>query len=164
MIKKKLTSDSGAANTVELIMIFLFLFVILITIIDFGLYFSNRNIVVNSAQNGARLAAIYGGASNTNIAKAYGRTAVDSDCATVGANNPVSCSIYKDLKESKGLTNTSVSKVECGPNITNKIGDRTYCEIVWAYKGVLGDNASLANKVFSNQVTRMTAESEVVHK
>lgn len=164
MIKKKLQSDNGSANTVELIMIFLFLFIILISVIDFGLYFSNRNVVVNTAQNGARLAAIYGGASNTTIAKTYGRTAVGHDCVAVGANNPVSCSIYKDLKESKGLTNTSVSKVDCGPNVTTKIGDRTYCEITWSYKGVLGENASLANRLFTNQVTRMTAESEVVHK
>jgi len=160
-IKKNINSDTGASATVELMFIILFLFVILVTILDFGIYFSNRNVITNSAQNGARLAAVYGGSGDTPVARQYGTTKATPTCSSYGAGDNVSCSVLTDLMETKGLTNVNIYSVECGPSKTSKIGERTYCSITWAYRGVPGSSMSLVG-FYNKQVTKMTAESEVV--
>lgn len=160
-IKKNISSDNGASATVELIILLLGLFIILISVLDYGMYFNNRNVITNIAQNGARLAAVYGGAGDTPVARSYAadRT-ITPKCASVGANNQVSCAVYKELDETSGLTNTTITKIECGPNLTRLIGERTYCEIGWKYTS-LGGSLSFAN-LFDEGKIRMTAESEVV--
>ena len=162
-IKKNIKSDTGASATVELMFIILFLFVILVTVIDFGLYFSNRNVITNSAQNGARLAAVYGGSGDTPVARQYGSTKVSPTCSQSGASDNVSCAVLTELLDTKGLTNVDVYDVNCGPSATQKIGERTYCEITWSYRGVPGSSMALVG-FYDKQTTKMTAESEVVTK
>lgn len=162
-IKNKIKSNKGASGTIEFIFYILFYILLLGTTLDLGFYFVNRNIITNSAQNGARLAAIYGGASDTPIAKQYGTTSVTSDCLAVNANNPVSCSVFNELINTKGVTNVELLDIDCGPNLTKNIGDRTYCSIKWKFNG-LSSSAIGISKLFSTQETRMTAESEVVSK
>lgn len=164
-IKNNIKSDSGVSATIEFIFLILILWSVLITIIDFGLYFNNRNIITNTAQNGARLAAVYGGASDTPVAKQYGSTNTSSpNCSRMGASNTVSCSVVREINETRGLVQTEVKRVNCGPGKTTKIGERTYCEITFQYKGIAGGNLSIASALFGDTTIKMTAESEVVYK
>lgn len=161
-IKNNVRSDDGASATIELIIIMILLFICLMSVIDYGVYFNNRNVITNTAQNGARLAAVYGGSGDTPVAREYGVRNVTSECSRVGAKDNVSCSVFNELKETKGLTNVTIHNVTCGPNKTSKIGERTYCSISWSNRSV-GGSLSFANLI-KRQETRMTAESEVVAK
>lgn len=165
-IKNNIKSDSGVSATVELLFMIIVLFGLLVTIIDFGLYFANRNVVTNSAQNGARLAAIYGGASDTSVSRQYGTTSVTSECSALGASNPVACSVFNELKETRGMTNVTIHRISCGPYRTSRIGERTWCQIDWSFQGVPGSALSFLSSLQGGRgwqsTTRMTAESEVV--
>lgn len=159
----KLKNEHGASNTIEMIFVILALFSVLITVVDAGMYFNNRNIVSMAAQNGARIAAVYGGASETPIAKSYGISKVSSDCIAFGLDNPVECSVYNELASSVGTVNAELLAINCGPNLTTLIGERTYCEIDYHYKGIPGSGIAIA-QFFGRNKVRMTAESEVINK
>lgn len=164
-IKNNIKSDVGASATIEFIFLILIVWSVLITIIDFGLYFNNRNIITNTAQNGARLAAVYGGASDTPVSRQYGITSpYGKNCTNVGARNTVGCSVMKEIEGTKGLVQTEIKRINCGPDKTTKIGERTYCEVTFKYKGIAGGNISFASALFGDTTIRMTAESEVVYK
>ena len=47
-IKKNLKSDSGLSGTIEFIFLILVLWTVLVSVIDFGLYFNDRNIFTNA--------------------------------------------------------------------------------------------------------------------
>lgn len=155
----RLRSNKGASQTIEFLIIIIILFMALTMVLDFGMYFINRNVYTTAAQNGARLAAIYGGAGPTPIAQKYGRTTITSECSMIGANDPVSCAVVQDLLNGNGTVASHITSVQCGPDETNRIGDRTWCEIHWYYEGVPG---SLISSLINENVTRVSAESEVV--
>ena len=170
-IMKRFSSDEANSATVEFILLLLVLFTILITILDFGMYFNNRAVIANSAQNGARLAAIFGGSTETSISKQYGSKNWDGNRTTnmtqrcIGvANNPIACIVLEDLLDNKGMVNTQIKRVDCGPGKTTGIGTRTWCEVSWEYKGLPGSSLSLLPNGYGKQKTKMTSESEVVIK
>lgn len=160
---KRLKSDNGASNTIEMLGIIIVLFSVLITVVDAGMYFNNRYLITNAAQNGARVAAVYGGTADTPIAKSYGLTSLTPNCMAFGLSNAVECSVYEELSSSKGIVNSEIERIQCGPNLTTLIGDRTFCEIGYTYRGIPGSGIALA-QFFGRNTVRMTAESEVVHK
>lgn len=159
----RLKKDKGDANTISMIFVVFLLVVILFTVVDAGIYFNNRYIITNAAQNGARTAAIFGGTEANPISRKYGLTEISSDCRTFGVDSVVECSVYNELKESTQTVNVQVKSIECGPSKTSKIGDRTYCEIHYSFGGTPGSALALA-KFFGENRVRMTAESEVVHR
>lgn len=170
-IIKRFSSDEANSATVEFILLLLVLFAILMTILDFGMYFNNRSVIANSAQNGARLAAIFGGSTETSISKQYGSKNWDGNRTTnmtqrcIGvANNAIACIVLEDLLDNKGMVNTQIKSVDCGPGKTTGIGTRTWCEISWEYKGLPGSSLSLLPNGYGTQKTKMTSESEVVIK
>lgn len=170
-IMKRFSSDKANSATVEFILLLLVLFAILITILDFGMYFNNRSVIANSAQNGARLAAIFGGSTETSISKQYGSKNWDGNRTTnmtqrcLGvANNAIACIVLEDLLDNKGMVNTQIKSVDCGPGKTTGIGTRTWCEVSWEYKGLPGSSLSLLPNGYGTQKTKMTSESEVVIK
>ena len=170
-IIKRFSSDKANSATVEFILLLLVLFAILMTILDFGMYFNNRSVIANSAQNGARLAAIFGGSTETSISKQYGSKNWDGNRTTnmtqrcIGvANNAIACIVLEDLLDNKGMVNTQIKSVDCGPGKTTGIGTRTWCEVSWEYKGLPGSSLSLLPNGYGTQKTKMTSESEVVIK
>ena len=70
----------------------------------------------------------------------------------------------EDLLENKGMVNTQIKRVDCGPGKTTGIGTRTWCEVSWEYKGLPGSSLSLLPNGYGTQQTKMTSESEVVIK
>ena len=49
-VRDKLKRNNGNSNTIEMLFIIIILFMVTITIIDTGIYFSNRYILSNAAQ------------------------------------------------------------------------------------------------------------------
>lgn len=139
------------------------LFMVMITVIDGGMYFNTRYVMTNAAQNGARVAAVFGGVDVNPISRKYGITSYPADCDRTISNSVVACTVAQELKEQKQSVAATVSKITCGPGKTSKVGDRTYCEIEYAYTSIPGSSIGLA-KFAGNTKVRMTAESEVVHK
>lgn len=160
---KKIRNNIGDANTISMIFVLFLLVVTLFTVIDAGVYFNNRHVISNAAQNGARTAAIFGGTTPNKISLKYGVTGVDPSCSAHGISDPVSCSVLKELEESTNTINVEIKSIKCGPGRTTRIGDRTYCEINYEFKGTPGSGLAFAQFFGDNRV-RMTAESEVVHK
>lgn len=160
--RRRLKENKGAANTIEMIFIILLMFMFLVTILDMGLYFNNRSVITSAAQNGARTAAIFGGVQANSISNQYGITNISSECANFGITSVVACGVYDELKASTNAVNVKVKSIVCGPDKTNKIGDRTYCRITYNYGGIPGSGLALA-KFFGDNEVVMTSESEVVH-
>lgn len=161
---KRKESNSGESNTIAFLFTVVFLIALSITLIDTGIYFMNRTLITNSATNGARLVSLYGGtgmdANGTPIAKAYG-SKVTSDC--INKADPVVCSVEKELKSSPVSGATTVESITCGPNKTDKLGQRTFCEIKWSYQGVPGSALTFIKRQDAMSTTRISAESEVIY-
>lgn len=157
MFRKRIKGNRGDSNTVSMLFVILIIFFVALFVIDVGTYFMNRNVIVNSAQNGARLAAVYGGDSETPVAKKYGALSITSDCAKMDISTPVACNVLTELKNGSMTGHANVSNVSCGPVRTTKIGQRTWCEVNWQYKGFL-------SFLDGNHVVRASAESEVLSR
>lgn len=157
MLRKRIKGDKGDSNTVSMLFVLLIIFFVAMFVMDVGTYFMNRNVIVNSAQNGARLAAVYGGDSETPVAKKYGALSITPDCAKMNISTPVACNVLTELKNGSTTGHTNISNVSCGPTKTTKIGQRTWCEISWRYKGFL----SFLN---GDHTVRASAESEVLSR
>ena len=155
---KRIKGNGGASVTIEFLAMIVIIFFVFTMIIDFGMFFADRNVLTNAAQNGARLAAVYGGDSETPIAKEYGSKPSSSNCSKVGASGPASCAVVIELENNTTTGGTIVKKVTCGPSKTTSIGERTWCEIRWQYKGI-----GFLNKVIGkDHVIRASGESEVM--
>lgn len=178
--QSRIQSDSGVANTIEMLFIFFLMFAMLSTILDIGMYFLNRNVVVNAAQSGARNAAVLGGV-NSELANDYGVTLnnmrngqggvnvrvspgqVADQCAGMGITDGISCLVLSDLMNSSAQS-ISIQDVECGPQRTGNIGDRTFCTVTFRYTGIPGSALSAFQITNKDQVVTMTAESEVIQQ
>ena len=162
-VRNKLKRNNGNSNTIEMLFIIIILFMVTITIIDTGIYFSNRYILSNAAQNGARIASVFGGVQANSISRQYGITDISPECNVIGVNSVVACSVLQELIQQKNdLIEIRIKKVECGPNVTTRIGDRTYCKIEYQYRGLPGFGLSFID-IAGNHEIIMTSESEVVH-
>lgn len=169
--KDRINSDSGVSSTIEMIFMSILLVAILMTVLDAGIYFLNRNAVVQAAQNGARNAAVLGGTA-TKLNNAYGVTAdkLSPDCSkadifkdengNASQTNAITCGVMADLQKTAPV-NTVVTHISCGPTITKGIGDRTWCTVKYVSRGVGGSLSLFA--IVGEQTVTMTAESEVVH-
>lgn len=163
---KRTNEDRADSNTIAFIFVTLLLLMTTLTIIDVGTYFLNRTMVSNAAMNGARLTSVYGGTggvNGTSISAAYGTSV--SGCKN--NSNPVVCSVERELANTSMIDVRLGSKsvgasnaIVCGPTTTSKIGERTYCQITWTYKGMPGSALSFARRN-PTSVTKMSAESEV---
>lgn len=164
---KRTKEDKAESNTIAFLFVTVMLLMTTITIIDTGIYFLNRNMVSNAAMNGARLASIYGGTGGpegTYISQQYG--VQTKDCKNT--SNPVSCAVEKELKNTSligvqlGSEKVAAgSAITCGPKETKKVGERTYCEVTWTYKGVPGSAFSFIKRSDPSNLTKMSAESEI---
>lgn len=180
-IKKKIKSDEGASTTIEFIWISLILFMAFLIIMDFGMYFINTNIVTASAQNGARLAAVYGGTSeNNSIYEEYGNKNYeigDGGSVLTNSSSPVEQAVAEELNNAKGIS-LQINGIKCGPDQVQEVGTRTYCMVNWSYKNLtpltmIGKKAkdNDANNIWGQKVleqkgyvTQASAESEVLFK
>lgn len=163
-IKQKSKSSKGLSDIISLMFVWIMILIILMTIVDVGIWFSNRTAVIDAAQDGARLAAVFGGVDENEISSQYGvQDKMPTVCSQNGAKNRVECAVILALAANKQTTNTKITKIECGPGRTSGIGDRTYCEVHYRYNGVPMSGLSFIHLSRDN-VVRVSSGTEVVHK
>lgn len=148
----KIKNDKAAANSVSFIVIIFFVMMIMVAFVDLGVYFNVKNEMQSAAENGARNVALYGGTNTTlrDIKNAKDATEVVRDSINV--------------KFKGGTGNTSktveVQTVTCGPDKGISAGDKVWCEVVYNYKGLIG-NKGLFGLAKSNVVVQGSSVSEV---
>lgn len=123
--KKKSRDETGAASTIEMIIIIPILWIMTMLIIDVGFYVHNKNVILSAAQEGARLTSLYGGSATTGKSK----TLKDN----LGGQIPFQQ--VKDAAE-KGLVGAKVvGNPSCTPNNATSVGQQVSCTVTWEYKG-----------------------------
>lgn len=164
-LKKKKT-EKGFSSTIEFLIFIVFIVGLLSTSIDTGFYFSNRAVISTMVQDSARLGAVYGGTHETPISRKYGISSITPRCMSESIlsdkSDIVACNLLEKLLDSKGLVQTELTSVDCGPDKTDFIGERTFCEVRYKYKGLPMSGLSMLDfSNFENAIRKVT-ESEVV--
>lgn len=159
-MKNRIKSDDAFSTTFELMLAMVLLVTGICLIIEGAMYFNNRRTVMSAAQNGARIAAVIGGAEDNPLVRKYGVEKEKPSAKLEKAlktNNYVSRLVLRDLEKDKSGMSLQVQSIECGPAKTTKLGERTYCTIVWDFDHVI--------RIFrepSTHVVTASAETEVI--
>lgn len=119
--------DKGASNTISFIVIMLFVFVLLVSFIDVGIYFNVKNEMRSAAENGARNVALYGGTEG------HLRNVRSDVSPAVSVVNESISSNYA------GGTVVNYQGAECWPKVAPSAGDSVWCEVTYEYKGIAGN-------------------------
>lgn len=157
-LKNRVNDEQGASTTIEFLFVIIVLFIFTMSIIDLGIYFNDRNIVTNAAQNGARITSVYGGSGNTNIAQSYAKNKNTQECSSVGADAskyPAACNMVQEMNNQKSAgIDMTIKSAQCyvnSPNaddrksVVETLSDRPTCTITWQYKGIPGSAVTLFN-------------------
>lgn len=175
-LKSRAKSGRAGSETVEFLFVILVLVEFTLAMLDAGIYFNDRNIIINAAQQGARLTAVYGGSSDTAISRAYGQGSTPSICSTVHANGPAACEVVQSLNDTKQAgTNMDITNVHCDVQSANanqdnqtkatvdSLQDRPSCTIEYTYNGLPGSIFSFVSgaKGTSQSITE-TSNAEVI--
>lgn len=139
-----------AENTITMIIMFPLLWAIIMTVIDFGVYFNNRSALMQDLRDGARTVSILGGTQN-DLSAAYGVNSTGSApaCkATGGTVNDIIAAAYKTDQVTREVarkvcdnttyTQMGIYGLKCGPKATGKVGEATWCEANYVYSGMPG--------------------------
>lgn len=142
-------SDTADSTVITTVFVWPILLMMLITMVEVPILFSNRNLLQNDLRQGARTSAILGGVKST-LGSTYGAA---NSCSTISkgvesmlassANDAVSCVTADSIGKNSGFIAFKVFNVQCGPNQTTKVGDATYCEASFYYSGIPGGSVSL---------------------
>ena len=173
-IINKRKDDNAAATTIEFLFAILILVFFTIQIVDIGMYFSYRQSIVNSAQEGSRLVSVYGGSKATTISRKYGQVASCNYTICDSKDDVVAKSVADQISSSVGakslqtVTNAyqavKINKISCSPDSTTTLGQRTSCTIDWTYTSMVkfGNKSqwALSWVPSTNHVTR-TSPAEV---
>lgn len=174
-ISKKMKGDKGGSESISLVFLLPLIIAVVVTIFDMSGYFFNRSIIQGAAQNGARTVAIMGGDGTvtkpTSLGIKYGLDRdeicgqIESDGVAAEAykssSTAIECNIIVALQNSSGLMSVKVEKVNCTPSITEAIGQRTSCEIVWGYKSIPASGLGFMS-LDKDNLTTGSSESEVM--
>jgi Flp pilus assembly protein TadG len=172
-LQSRRRSDRGDSQLVTFVLVMPLLFMLVVTMIDVSIYFSNRAVIQQVARDGARQVAILGGdgtaTTRTQIEATNGETAacnsVTNPAARSANQTQVECKVLLRYEDS-GLTNVTIDRVDCGPSFTTAVGQPTYCDVDWTYGGVPGAVTSFLRgsdgaAPLQHNRTRVTGEAEV---
>lgn len=157
-------SDEADSTVISTVFVIPILLMMIITMIEVPILFSNRNLLQNDLRQGARTVAILGGASDGEGGSALASTYGASDACRVasswinsretvgedGTSYPVvktkniaTCATAQGIGDNSGYIAFHVYNIECGPNKAKKIGEATYCQASYYYDGIPGGSMSL---------------------
>lgn len=156
-MKNRIKSDSALSHTFEMMLGMVLLATVISLIIEGAMFFNNRRTVMSAAQNGARIAAVVGGADSNALIKKYGTPKEEASpklAKALKTDNYVSRLVLRDLEKDKSGMSLRLQSIECGPEKTSKLGERTYCTIEWDYDHVISFNGS------KSRLHRVTASAE----
>lgn len=167
--------DKGDSTLVTFVLVVPLFLMFVMTTMDTSMYFSNRATIQQIARDGARQVAIFGGSgtatARTPLEASYGgagacRT-VQNAASRTGDQTQVECSVLANFEAGgAGLSNVTVTKVECGPGRVDTPGGMTYCDVSWTYGGMPGSTLSYirngeGESPLQTNRTRVTARAEV---
>lgn len=171
-LKSRSKSGRAGSETVEFLFVILVLVEFALAMIDAGIYFNDRNLLTNAAQQGARLTAVYGGSSNTAITSAYGQGGRPELCDRVHANGPAACQVTQSLNDTKQVgTNMDITAVDCTVRDANSnndkstvdsLQDRPSCSITYTYNGIPGSIFNFVVGHGSSHTITETSNAEVI--
>lgn len=168
----EIRSEDADSTVISTVLVFPILLMMLITMVEMPIFFSNRNLLQNDLRQGARTAAILGGngSGSNRLAQTYAdrnacSTRVELTNASGGGTGSqiitsvysggkrvvkggrtddiVACETAVGIVQNKGYIAFNVYNVNCGPVLANRIGQATYCEADYYYDGIPGGGMSL---------------------
>lgn len=173
-VRREISSDDADSTIISTVLIFPILLMMLITMIEMPIFFSNRNLLQNDLRQGARTAAILGGngkgeggvanklaqtyadvnACNTRVSLSNASGGSTEDVfikqvktadghQVVAGDDMVACETAVGIVQNKGYIAFNIYDVKCGPDLTKKIGQATWCEAKYWYEGIPGGSMSL---------------------
>lgn len=173
-IRARMKSDKASGELVSLIIMLPLVMMILFTIIDTSILFSNRAIVQASVRDAARTVAIMGGngtpTHGTPIENTYGET-LSSACAGLsdssitadaynGNQTVIECHALQAYASDPGLINVRITDVYCTPDVSLALGIKTTCTVEWEYNSIPGGMMKFIR--FGNEQKSVgSSESEV---
>jgi len=156
-VHKNVNSDKGDANVITSMLIIPFVFFLIVSAIDIGMFFNNKMLIANAARDGARTTGIIGGTGDkenmTALEKSYAGSMTKDEvtnCRTLKesseedpdensfiftASNSMECLVAKEIGASNSFR-LDINNVTCGPKTTSHIGERAYCEVDYTYNGL----------------------------
>lgn len=152
----RLKEEEGSANTVSFIVIMFFVMVLLISMIDMGIYFNVKNEMRSAAEAGARNVALYGGT---------GGELREVRAGVNDAEEVVDAAIKQtNYKNEGGKTSiVELGEIACEPNKTPHAGDKVSCSVSYKYNGIAGEFSLFRINGVDVKVTGTTV-SEVGHR
>lgn len=165
-LMSKIRSEKGE-NTITMLIAFPFIWAIIMTILDFGIYMQDRTMLISDLREGARTVAIFGGSSTdpnsatgNALIKAYGINC--SDQTHSGQHDYVACLIQNRIAANNAYASIVISDIQCGPYKVNtsstagqkasitfmnnadvKIGQAVGCMATYDYAGFPGSALGL---------------------
>ena len=159
-------SDDADSTVISMVFVFPILLMMIITMVEVPILFSNRNLMQNDLRQGARTAAILGGTGITGVSSANKLAYTYSDntacnelgdidnswidpsgvghkTLTDGKNDPVACETASAIGNNKSYIAFHIYEIKCGPVKTNKIGEPTWCQASYYFDGIPGGSMSL---------------------
>lgn len=142
-LSKACRSERGDSNVIVMIIIFPLLWAIIMTILDMGVFMTDRTIITNTLREGARSVSIVGG-TTSDLAGAYGISKDVSACRNdhpsldSTATDSISCVTAQSIDWNAGLVRVAVKNVKCGPDRAERVGDAVYCQAAYTYVGFPG--------------------------
>lgn len=124
IVSQRAKSEDGSTNTVSFIVIMFFVMVLLLSLIDVGIYFNVKNEMRSAAEAGARNVALYGGTSSP-LRGVRGATPAEEVAEAAMQSN------YDSVLKGK-------PSITCGPGTTAAAGDEVWCKVSYDYKGLAG--------------------------
>lgn len=173
-IKARLKSDKGDSELVTLLILLPLVMMILFTIIDTSILFSNRSIVQSSVRDAARTVAIMGGngtvLQGTPIEVQYGET-ISAACAGLdsnpvtseaydGSQTVIECHALQTYAINPSLINVKITDLACTPTVSLNLGATTSCTVNWEYNSIPGGMMKFI-KFGNENVSVGTSETEV---
>lgn len=153
-IQSRAKSDSADSVVITTVMVWPFLIMMLITMIEVPILFENRFVLQTDLRSGAKTAATLGGVNtiSSKLAATYGNA---NACSTMDASakailksgwkstDAVTCSTASVIAANKTYINLKVYDLTCSPAVTETVGATTYCEAKYNYGGIPGGSMSL---------------------
>lgn len=146
-VSEQARNDDGESTVISTVFVFPILLMMIITMIEIPIFYSNRNLLQNDLRQGARTAAILGGTS-TKLSDVYGNSTADA-CAAGSSDEMIS--EYKDRQVStdgniSSLVNARITV--SGKNVNLITGSKSMVTCATAYS-IFTNNGYIAFHVYN---------------
>lgn len=153
------SSDSADGNIIAFMILMPFVFFLILSAIDVGMYFTNTNNIRNAAMDSAQQAASVAGTGSisniSNLERSFGNYQTRSQLAAgvpglpgLNIRNTPEWNVVTTLDDNESLYRVVLDEVTCAVdngtgggdidsgNYVHDMSQRTYCRVEWQYDGL----------------------------